>query len=543
MARLTYRAHLAAEQFPLISEFQGPQVITSRTDHHYSGSPFGQSAAIPDKGIPEAYYLQDVMPSKWGYKSVGYDQLIPALPPGNTAKQVYSAVAAGGFRALILVTNEGSTYILGGNASAWLDITPLGQPTDVNVSIANVTGTTFLCYSKFNIFVVDIENETLLPANIVWDPPLTNADMVGISASNNYLLAHDGTTLYWSSSLDVLDMQASQITGAGSGIPTAAIGSIIALAPVGIGFAVYCQGNTVVGVFSGNVQYPWTFKESPNSAGIDNPESVSPYGDDNNNYVWTSAGLLQVTLQSSTALFPEVSDFLGGLLFESFNLTTKELESNYLVGQFKVRLAYIDSRYLCISYGTGTVLTHVLVYDAALKRWGKLAINHAQIINLPFELIQDFSLTFNQLTGSFDSLDPATFDTLEEPVFNVVAAKRAIAAVGVDGSLSVINFDYGFFGANSVLMLGKYQLSRESNSVLTDISIEVIDADNNNFELIILSTLDGKTVINSVAPTAKVKSKLREYCPLVVGQNHALLIIGSFHLTSVVLTFASHGDT
>lgn len=45
-----------------------------------------------------------------------------------------------------------------------------------------------------------------------------------------------------------------------------------------------------------------------------------------------------------------------------------------------IRLAFVSGRFLCVSYGTAGLYEFVLVYDAGLKRWGKLAYNHYETI-------------------------------------------------------------------------------------------------------------------------------------------------------------------
>jgi len=359
--QIYHRPNLTDAQFPLITSFQGKTVIQPGIDQNYTPAP-ALSQEERDRGIPEALYMHNVVPSLNGYKSVGYDQLIAGLSPTAGFTRQYAVKDFAGNRGHIAITSAGKTYLITNTSLTWTDVTPAGQPAGADVTVADATGSSFICYDSFGIFTIDLATKSVSPAAIQWDSPLTNASIVGIGSSNNYLLAHDGSTLYWSSSLDVLDFRASQITGAGKGTPTAVIGSIITLGRVGIGFAIYCQGNIVVATFSGNVQYPWIFKEAPNGAGLASVYQVTTTGDEGSNYAWTSAGLLRVTLAGCSVVSPEVTDFLGGRVFEDYNYTADVLTTQRLTQPMQVRVSFVASRYLVASYGPSS-LAYALVYD------------------------------------------------------------------------------------------------------------------------------------------------------------------------------------
>jgi hypothetical protein len=546
MTQIMYRANLGDAAFPLVSTFQGKTVIQPGIDQHYIQQP-ALSAAEKDMGIPEAYYMHNVMPSEHGYKSIYFNSLIPAITGVSDIKRIFPCKDFTGNRGHIAVTTSGKTWLITVLSPTWKDVTPLGQPTG-DVTVANATGSTFICYANWGIYTVNLVSKTLASAALQWDSPITNASITGIGSSNNYLLAHDGSTLYWSSSLSVLDFRASQITGAGKGTPIAVVGKIIALAQVSIGFVIYCQGNIVAAQFSGNVQYPWLFKESPNGSGVASVDHISFTGDDASNYAWTSAGILKVSLSGCQAVHPEVTDFLSGKIFEDFNSTLSTLAVTYLTNNLLVRIAFLSSRFLVVSYGV-TELTHALVYDVALKRWGKLKVPHTQAFDLSFRIsasaIQAISYLDQGTNTYLDYQNTPYTGFIISASADAPEAKHSIAFVENTGAISTVNFEYSSVVASatdSVLLLGKYQIFRANTLTLQGFTLETIDLGDTTFNTQVLTSYDGKNIGLTTTPYEIIHENLREYKCLASGANHSLLISGNFHLAAAVFTFTKHGN-
>lgn len=541
MTQIKYRANLNDTDFPFISTFQGKTVIQPAIDQNtVQGSIFDKG--YNDKGIPEAYYLHNVMPSTHGYKSVGYLTAINAAQGTNTFVNIFAVKDFSGNRGMLGITAEGKTFVVTNYNPQWVDVTPVGQPAGVDVSVANATGTSFVCYSGFGIFTVDLDNVLLVPAAIQWDAGMSNSQVVSIASSNNYLLAHTDTTLFWSSALDVLDFRASQITGAGSGTPTSVVGSIITVAQVGIGFAVYCQGNIVVATFSGNVQYPWIFKEAPNGAGIASLDNVSRTGDELSNYAWTSSGLLRVTLSGCIPIYPEATDFLSGKIFEDYDSVTDTLTTEYIHEPLVVRPAFVSSRFLVISYGK-TSFTHALVYDSALKRWGKLKLTHVQAIDLTFKLSGGINPTYQELDlRTYMDFYRTPYNAMNGQVPIAADAKEAFTLIHADGTTQIVNFEYGLHNTDAVLFLGKYQLLRLNTLAIQEFTIESIDSDNTDFEVAVLTSIDGKNTYSTSVPYEEVVPNLRTYYCLTIGYNHTIRIKGGFHMVGMVITFSKNGN-
>jgi len=114
-----------------------------------------------------------------------------------------------------------------------------------------------------------------------------------------------------------------------------------------------------------------------------------------------------VGIQEAQSIFPEVTDFLLGAELEDYvgelglqpgnaapelnasvygEFATAQFGQNQLMIQrlppgtngMLVKIAIVASRYLVISHGIQE-LTHMLVYDTALRRWGKLRKKHVAV--------------------------------------------------------------------------------------------------------------------------------------------------------------------
>ena len=71
----TYRLNLEAAQFPLLSYYFGPSVvIRTKSDNDYivTDAYTGNAIANAEVGIAQPLYMHNVMPSSYGYESVGY---------------------------------------------------------------------------------------------------------------------------------------------------------------------------------------------------------------------------------------------------------------------------------------------------------------------------------------------------------------------------------------------------------------------------------------------------------------------------------------
>ena len=200
--------------------------------------------------------------------------------------------------------------------------------------------------------------------------------------------------------IDAPDFIPSLITGAGFEIPSSMSGRVIGLQSWGDGFLIHTNTRSIIAKYSNNAQAPWVFLNIWNSVPIGNSlVNGMPTCSDNPaqqiQVAWTDSGIMELsTMPISNPWFPEVSDFLGGQLIEVLSSsgiagtpqTVSSTPAN--AGNIDLWITRIANRYLCFSYGlinanTTPIFTQCLIYDTALKRWGKLVVDHVAVVFVP----------------------------------------------------------------------------------------------------------------------------------------------------------------
>jgi hypothetical protein len=535
-----FKGNLGAPNFPLVSSFEDQTVAVPQYDENSANQRFYQGSYVEsDMDTPQVYYMHNVMPDSQGYKSIAYKRTIKApVVPDNTFDQMFTVHDANENRALLAHCTNGNFYIfVPGNAS-WKQIQIPGW-TGGPITTAAANGNTYICLSKFGVYKVDITNEVLSVVNLAG---MTMASIISICSANNYLIVTDGTVVYWSNATNPEDFVPSLVTGAGSVTPNDLAGTIVGIFQLNNGFVVYTVANIIAASFSGNIRYPWIFKSDSNSSGILNVKDVTNNVSLGEHYAWTAAGLLRVTGQGCTPEFGEVTDFLSGRIFEDYDDVANTFSTQYLSTPLLVKPAYIGSRFLVISYGV-TSYTHALVFDVALKRWGKLRINHVDCFEITINNDGN-GVPWTGLAGtSWSQLQGNAWQDLITLTNSAPSAKRTLAFLQADGMVQTAIFDYGNFTSDACIIFGKYQLVRTNLCSLNAVSLENLDINNGNVNIAILTTLDGKTYLTPpLVPTNEITSaQVRKYNCRKTGLNHALVITGAFHLVSIELTFAKHG--
>lgn len=544
MAQIPFRCNLSAANFPMVTEFGGRTIVIAQYDQNFSRQQsFSGTDADRDVGIPQAYYLHNCLPTAQGFQSVAYKKVVPG-PVGSPVTDLSVMIPIkdpSEHKGYLALSKTGRGFMMKSGDSGWTEITSqLGGWTGGPVSYAYANGFTYVDFKLWNTYKVDVLNRQL---NAVALSGLTSSLVQGLCSSSNYLLAWDSTTIYWSSASNPEDFVPSLTTGAGSGTPQDINGVIIAVLPTASGFAVYTSTNIIIASYSGNVRYPWIFRQAPNSGGIMDIEHVTTDADGGANYAWTSSGLLKVAPQGCTPVFPDASDFLAGRIFEDYDDATDILTTTYLTDPLQIKLQFIGSRWLVISYGM-TSLTHALVYDSAMKRWGKLKIAHAdcfEVVNQMDKAIPWSGLYPNPWSFYVGTAWNALLTSTDTAAF----AKRTIGFLAANGDVQLATMDYGDTSAAAVLMLGKYQISRTRLTGIEQIDVETVQQGNQNFSVLIRPSLNGKDLDAPVTPYAmpvQANSRTRQYMAHNFATNHSILFKGSFNLVSVELTMTRHGD-
>lgn len=517
-----------------------------------------QSQADPDKdrGIPQIFYGHNIVPTGQGFQSVGYDKKIPGLNGVSSFDRLINIKDSSDNQFLFslgLSLGGGSNnFIFDASIvpNLWNSVSPFAQGTFVSkpmVTTAYIRGNQYIFFQGLGCF--QYQNlagvQSLVPVVLAG---LAINNILGITQSNGYMIAYDIKTVYWSNATLETDFVPSLQTGAGSGGVTDAKGRIIACLPLINGFIVYTTKNAVGANFTGNIRFPFIFKEVASSNGITDIEQVSFEANSAFHYVLTSAGVQKVDKIQAEELFPELSDFLEGEIFEDFDENLLQFSLSYLSSQLRTKVVFVSSRYLIISYGVNSgSFTHALCYDFAFKRWGKFRINHVDC----FEFSQpNFygSRTYAQLAGNiYSSLRGTSYSQLSTQQSIAEIPKKNIGFLQQDGTVQVVNFDFGSTTHDGVLILGKFQHER-TRRICHQTSEFENRVQGANFKYFILPTEDGKNYLPAVLPLAvndevdnpavgeNVKYEQRIDC-----RNFSTGFVGSFHIVSGVIDWTLGG--
>jgi hypothetical protein len=525
MSQIVYRGNLSAKAFPFLTDFQGRTVIVPGPDNTFNRSLVSQEDVDRDVGVPTIYYCHNVLPAPYGFNSVGYEEIIPALYTATTAFTEAVLLRANALSA----TNNGPkfyfspqlagthyTFVLGG--TRWLPIsTSVPYTSSTVISYATLQGISYIFFSGIGCYKWNSTANTLIAVTLTG---LTPSNILGITTYQGYLIAFDQNSVYWSSVLDIdytanaVDFTPSLATGAGNIRPEGAKGPISVVVPATFGIAIYTTSNIVSAVYSGNSRYPFNFKEVIASGGCTSDSLVSYDSNTGNQYAYTTSGMQTVTATATQTVFPEMTDFLAGQDFEDFNDTTGKFEQSVLTMPMNKKITSVADRYLIISYGI-TALTHAIVYDMSQKRYGKLKFDHVDC----FE---------------YEYLDPALAD----------APRRSIAFLQSDGSVHLVNPSVTFAQSNGVILLGKFQYVRSRMVSLEGLELQTVHPNQAAVVYDLVSASGG--TIESIEKvqgyeTSQSGQFQRTYKFHKTGTNHSILIVGGFFLSSFVLTFHVHG--
>ena len=526
MGQIAYRANLSAKSFPFITDFQGQTIVVPGPDNTFNRSLTSTEDQDKDVGIPTIFYCHNVLPAPYGFNSVGYEQLIPALANVTTfssAKILRSnsiSATVSGPKFYFAPQQSGTHYVFLVGGAAWVPVSGSVPYTATTIiTYATVQGISYIYFSNIGCYKYDSATNTLI---LVTLSGLVAANIVGLTAYQGYTVAYDTNNIYWSSVLDILystnsvDFVPSLTTGAGNIRPEGARGAITVVEPATFGIAVYTASNVVSAVYSGNSRYPFNFKEVVASGGCTNGDFITYDANTGNQYAYTTSGFQTITATATQTVFPELTDFLAGQDFEDFDETTLTFNQSVLTAPMKKKLSSIADRYMVISYGISS-LTHAIVYDMTQKRYGKLKLDHKDC----FE---------------FEYLDPALAD----------APRRSIAFLKPNGQVVVLNPSVTFGQSKGVILLGKYQYVRERLLQLEEVTMQTVHP-NQSATLYALTSITGGT-LDSTKRTQGYESSvsgqfMRTYNFDVVGVNFSLLIVGGFFLSSLSMKFHIHGKT
>ena len=586
MATSKFRLALNQARVPFVSKFLGRPVLVPQLDNagRQPKAWIGADDNL-DVNTPCVVYLENAVPVSHGYKSVGYKKVIE--PSVNEDFDQCFPLRDFEENQVLFSPAKGQNYVYDDVAEMWTtDPLPAkwvaeGTPLYISTSSAHtlstakvtrayVDGRTVVCYSRIGLDSVSGGAAIVADgSSYAWDTtaktlsrisPQDNSgtfrnltismgEIDGVASSNGYLIFWSGLEVHWApfngTAFDFQIYANGAITGAGVQIPEDIKGPITAIVSVAGGFIIFTDKNAVGASYnSNNRASPWIFREIPNAGGVQDFEQVSVEGTLGAIYAYTSGGLQRISLNNAENVHPACTDFLGGRLLERYDFGTHTLSQSVTTTEFFVKLTYIGSRFLVISYGTYPgVYSFALIYDAALERWGKLRIVHVDAFFYTFG-VEAADLTYGMLADvSYEDMADIAYDGATIESSGVTLPRQAVAFLLKTGEVKLATLDYrnkeDTDTSEACVILGRLQLSRSSLMTVQEVEVEGFTEGS----AFLVPSLDGRTLGAPVELYLREETDdFKEYGCLEVAKNFNLIIEGEFNLSSVIFEAQPDGD-
>lgn len=537
MAQIPYRGNLQNMSFPMLSSLATRSVIDQQADQTFYPQVSTDGAVPVDRGIPTMVYGHNVMPSTYGWQSVDYNTVYvePSTEEAALFKDLHFIQCTRGgqdpvptgtktYIALgeVPADDEAYLYVMDVSLGNWRRITggltypvsgdPIVFPIGSQMTSITLNGVTYFYVNGIGCFLYDDTIDSVIYRELTGLDP---ADIQGITGSNGFMLAWTYNSVAWSSAVDIEDFEPSDVSAAGGGSLQEAEGRIVAAVATVHGVIFMTDSNAVSGVYSGNDDFPWTFKAIPGSGGISNPQQISSEQAQNYFYAYTTYGIQQISHIKCNTVLPQIADFIGGGTFEDFDTTTDTFTELVLGFAMPKQLQVVADRYVLISYGKSysESFTHALVLDLSQSRMGKLKILHNRV---------------------FERRD-LTFSAVDSP-------RDLIGLLQPSGRCKAVDFNFSKVAFDSVIFLGKFQLRRTNLMTLEEIQLENIKEET-DFTCVTWASLRGKELGTKV--NGYLLDQTKDYKHFLfdeaVGVNHTVMLKGTFNVQSYVLWGTNHG--
>lgn len=553
MGKIAYRGNLSSSIYPMTVAEGGRTVIIPGPDQNFDRrvDPTGEQK---DAGIPQALYLENVMPTVSGYQSVGFYSPTTAMTVPGGAPHISQCVEVRATTTFIgpslysfavqnipLFAWSNDTFTCGrfGNNTVTFVGTAITTVTSGVFSTGVVRGICYLYFSSAtvkelytvtadlggNLTLTNI-TATVLPAGF-----LATNSIISICGSNNYLVAHNNITAYWSSTTTPTDFTSSLVSGAGSINPNNSDDALIYIKETVSGFYIYAQNNIIYAQYTGNARYPFKFTSVLNSTGLFSGKRWEFYGqvDSNGHYVIEKNKVIKFMQGAKTeAMAPEVSDFLSKNPSQAiFNSTTNTFTEQNIATSIPSIYVHMN-RYVLISVNgtnegaSSDKYTHVIIFDMHLNRYGRLKLDHTFMFCfwIPNEVIGFVNKQNNTIKYlSFDIYGTATV-----PMAGLTSDAHA-----------------------GVLVLGKFQYVRSRVMQIEEIELEgpqnTAITPSPTMSVVLLPSTDGRNFDAPVTLTASYLSGgLATYFCHATAKNHSIAIKNAFLVNTIQLRFVPGGE-
>jgi hypothetical protein len=529
MPQIPYRANLSSSTFPITVAKAGRSVIIPGPDQNYDRR---AGALGDDPGIPQAIYMENVLPTISGYQSVGYKTSGTQLVKGVDFDTIEAALTLRDGTILLFCTlgGVGRFFYRAYTSTVWA----LGVIVGAYVAPA-IIDNIHIGYAQFTTYVymksgVNGKIFTFLGGVLTnVSGTITTLPVDGntrIGSAYNYLIGYSPSRIYWSSTTTPTDFTASLVSGAGNEIPNSLWNSPTRILEHPAGAFIYTPNNVIAMIYSGNAKYPFKFREISNSGGYTNDSQIFSSGLNSLQQIgMDNSGKIQIiSMEGAENVLPDLTEFFEKTaIIDSFNSTNNTFTAAKFTNAYTHRRVWLFmDRYICVSYGSVNQTTihpasgfqYVLVFDTLLKRYGRLKVNHSSI------------------------------QCNETGIFFIDYVTGVITQLFFD----IYDIDIATYPHAGVLVLGKFQYVRDRFITLQELDIECPQdstlLETQNFSVVVLPTLNGKNFEAAQIPTvnaARTSKDLKAYNSRITGQNLAIAIKGCFDISSLQMRLTMEG--
>lgn len=328
----------------------------------------------------------------------------------------------------------------------------------------------------------------------------------------------DGS-ITWTCQTLAVDFEPSETTGAGGGNIEELRGPILCCQEVASGFIAYTKNNCVMCAYTGDYNYPFTFRNVSGSSGIVNRGCVTVSSTGSMHYVVSRSGISQVSALGIKSICDPLSEILQDTDVDRYTLTenadgTYTQTASTLLSLI-TQIEFVADRYLCVMRGdTAQLVTDVYIYDTILERYGKLDVE---------------CLTVFTCSADADTIE----GTAGSCIGLVLSGARRFALTADDMEDTS--------AMESLALFGPFKYIRDQWIELQEIRLSSIASD----ALVVPVPLgaDGEQLFDASAATwYEGTDKRRSVWFTSTGGDSVLLAVkGRFNLSSMVLTFTTGG--
>lgn len=595
MSQQTFNYNVALADYQLLQGQVANTSLNQNGDTATLGQGYNGAEARKQVLVPHITYVENCLPTARGWQSLfPCIRVAPIESLPNFTQIIQLQCAQGNY--VTLGINPSAlplVYILSNISGdvAWRTHTlPASVQesgfTEFFVTTATVRGITYFFVPYNGIFHYDAIAQEIVVDDMIG---LDMTAIKGIVSSKNYLIAYTDDAYFWSSPENHLDFTPGVGQG-GSTQVAEAKGKFVGAFTIQDGFVIYTSQNAVSATYNGNINFPFLLKEVVNSTGIVSAYHVAWETSTGQHFYMGSSGICVLTKTQAELIFPEVYDFVSRALrheyyfdYSNYDIATRTFPVSYMLDKSlipfenpDVRLSFIGSRYLAISYKHGQASPQdtfvssegdgeynaAMVYDISLSRWGRLKALH-QSISLfvpPSEVIamawEDFD---NGETWETETLRWSDYTrTSQEAKLgdNAIAfycASGKILRYESDLSQVVWGTDLPFLPMSQAdlfkympkLIQGNIVYQKQRGTTIYTVRHFGDFADDNYYNAVgIILNQDSSTVpmICHDVPRTSVKPLVTEWLTRKSGQFPSIIHCGSFTLAGIEITLALGGS-